>query len=70
MEVFKEIKFNKMQINNMDEGLLKFPNLEILELNNNLVKTIQNIPSSLKELHLFSNSVSKFSPKLKDVSNL
>jgi hypothetical protein len=36
-EVFKELKFNKMHINNIDKELLTFPNLEILELNENLI---------------------------------
>ncbi|KAL4481503.1 hypothetical protein ABPG74_007592 [Tetrahymena malaccensis] len=70
LEVFKNINFINLQINEMDEELLKFPNIEILNLNKNIIKTVENIPKSLKELHLFSNHITEISPRLKTANNL
>ena len=37
----------------------------MLMLNQNRIETLQNLPSSLKELHLYYNSVTAIHPKLR-----
>lgn len=63
-EIYKSIKFPKNKITQMDKDLLNFINLDSLILDENLVKKIENIPASLKKLHLSNNFVEYISPSI------
>ncbi|EGR28501.1 leucine rich repeat protein [Ichthyophthirius multifiliis] len=69
-EVFLDLKFNRQYINCMDKELLNLKNLKILELNQNLITTIENIPPQLLELHLFQNHISQISIQMKPSKSL
>lgn len=69
-EVFKTLNFISLQINSIDDELMNFPSLQVLNLNKNIIQTIENIPKCLKELHLFSNHVTQINPRMKIADSL
>lgn len=69
-EVFKQLRFERASVNSIDAEMQFFPLLEVLSLNENLIRVVENLPASLKELHAFSNSISEISPKLKPCRNI
>jgi Leucine-rich repeat (LRR) protein len=47
-------------IGTMDNSILNFKNLSILNLSNNKIKRVQNLPATLRELYLSNNEISEF----------
>lgn len=47
-------------IGTMDNSILNFKNLSILNLSNNKIKRVQNLPATLRELYLTNNEISEF----------
>ena len=52
----------------MDPELVRFGRLTLLRLCENNIETIENLPTNLRELHLFSNPVRQVSSKLRSES--
>ena len=46
-DLYTEINFNKMELEELDQELLKFRGLNILKLNGNKIYKIDNIPANL-----------------------
>jgi len=44
----------------MDNSIANFKNLSILNLSNNKIKRVQNLPANLRELYLSNNEISEF----------
>ncbi|KAL5035344.1 hypothetical protein BDV3_005292 [Batrachochytrium dendrobatidis] len=66
---FKTLRLHGQGIKVMDASLSKFICLEELSLTGNLISTVQNIPESVKVLHLNANKLDQF-PKVSHLKNL
>jgi len=55
IKFFKTFYLKKANIGHLDEQLLKFDNLQVLNLSYNRISRVENIPCNLKELYLTGN---------------
>lgn len=67
---FQTFYAQKSGIQTMDEQLVCFENLKILNLSNNRVKRIQNLPPQLRELNLTGNLVEEIEMRNEPLTSL
>lgn len=59
---FETFYAQKNSIKTLDESLMRFENLQILNLTNNKIERLQNLPPNLRELNLTGNLVAEVEP--------
>lgn len=64
-ERYTELDFTSTGVTSIDKELLLFPNLKVLELSQNSIKQIKNIPQQLEELILSQNLISSIHSKMR-----
>lgn len=64
-ERYTELDFTSTGVTAIDKEILEFSNLKVLELAQNSIKQIKNIPAQLEELILSQNQISSIHHKLR-----
>ncbi len=63
-EQYSELDFTSMGIIEIDKDMLTFPNLKILELSQNNIHTLTNLPMNLEECIITNNGLSRLDNRL------
>ena len=60
LKFFKTFYAQRNNIGSMDVSLLKFENLLVLNLSNNKIRRVENLPPNLRELNVSNNLITEF----------